>query len=271
MNEKNDSQLPEWIKVELLSHQASLLMTIQILELYRMSIMCLDNNPDFVQEYIKGLEQNLANTSVQPESSSLFLKQAVEHVEALFIELRARTVVALWGDLEDFILTLLAKWLENEPDAMKLEEVRKLKVELGLYEDLEISEKYSYLIELLEEKLKSKYKKGISRFEHLLAPFNLAGKVDERMRRNIFELQHVRNVLVHRRGITDRRLIEACPWLDLEIGQPLVIDHRTFMNYYSSVMDYSLTFNNRILKHFGLEHSNIDTLWPDFIRERRPE
>lgn len=52
---------------------------------------------------------------------------------------------------------------------------------------------------------------GVARFETLLALVELSGAIDEEHRKGLFELQQVRNVIVHRAGIVDRRLREQCP------------------------------------------------------------
>ena len=269
-NNKHSEAIPDWVKTIFLHHYSSLSFTVQMITLYEMGIFALKENPDSVEKFMHILIQNLNSTpDVQP-TIPILLRQVYAKRRIVLFELRAKIIITLWGDLERFILTFMARWLENEPNVMKLEVIRKLKVEVGIYEAIAASEKFEYLVSLLEDKLKSKFSRGASRFENLLAPFELSGAVDERIRKNLFEMQQVRNVWVHRQGIADKRLVETCPWLNLESGDTVIIRHRTFMNYYSSVVDYSLAFQSRVWQYFGEDMAN-ENLWEDFIQNRRPE
>ena len=80
----------------------------------------------------------------------------------------------------------------------------------------------------------------------------MSGSVEEHVKRTLFEMNQVRNVLVHKRGIADRRLVEACPWLNLSLGDSVKVDHKMFQRYDEAVQKYVLTIMDRVSERFGL-------------------
>ena len=90
-------------------------------------------------------------------------------------------------------------------------------------------------------------------------PFGLSGPVDDNVRRDLFELNQIRNAWVHRSGFADRRLVESCPWLNLKVGDAIRIDHKTTERYYNSVMAYALELIVRNGEYFGVDMSTVRT------------
>ena len=155
-------------------------------------------------------------------------KLARQEADKGFPLLYSQALVSMWGSLEDLIHTFLAAWVTNEPKAKQVDALQKLKVSLGEYEALDDEEKGFYIVELLEKELRSPLKHGVSRFEQLLDSFGLSGAVDRGVRENLFEINHMRNVLVHRRGVADRRFVDACPHLGLSVGDKVTVDRQLF-------------------------------------------
>jgi hypothetical protein len=59
------------------------------------------------------------------------------------------------------------------------------------------------------------------RFEALLDFVDLCGPIAESVSRDLRELEQVRNVIVHRNGVVDRRLVEVAYVVAAEIGDHL--------------------------------------------------
>jgi hypothetical protein len=51
--------------------------------------------------------------------------------------------------------------------------------------------------------------------------------------------------------IADRKIVEACPWLGLRIGDPVLISHRLFHEYQNYLWDYVVTIAKRLSAHFS--------------------
>src|SRR5262249_51191654 len=90
-----------------------------------------------------------------------------------------------------------------------------------------------------------------------LEPFGLSGAVPDAVQRDVFELNQVRNCLLHRAGRADRRLIDACPWLGLTTGMPVVVTHQTYQRYVVSLIRYATQLVVRITEHSGVEMKEI--------------
>jgi hypothetical protein len=97
----------------------------------------------------------------------------------------------------------------------------------------------------------------INRFELLLEPFGLSGPVSETTKRGLFELNQVRNSLMHRAGKADRRLIEACPWLNLSAGQTVNLTGDAYKRYQEAAFDYVTEIIIRIGERFGVDMEGV--------------
>jgi hypothetical protein len=106
-------------------------------------------------------------------------------------------------------------------------------------------EQSKYLIEALSDQLGTNLKRGPGRFESLLNAIALGGPIDPRVRPSLVELVEIRNLLVHRGGKTDKKFIDACSWLNIEIGSDLPINRGLFDRCYSAAMWYLLELLRR--------------------------
>jgi len=177
---------------------------------------------------------------------------AQAEVDSGFPILHEQSTVFLWGALEALLQNFCAAWLENRDGAWHGEQVRRLRVRLGEYQALPADERSLWVISLLDQEIGGPLRAGINRFEGLLAVFGLDGAVAEECRKTLFELAHVRNVIVHRRGYVDRRLIAACPWLGLAAGEKIRVSHKMWSGYAHAVAEYVLEMIQRVRVSFGL-------------------
>jgi hypothetical protein len=145
-------------------------------------------------------------------------ESAKEESSKGFSSLYNQAFVTAWGTLEDTIRTFLAVWLENTPEARRKDKVAKLRIRLGEYDPLDEKGKMLYIVELLFQEYGRKM--GLSRYENLLDIFGLSGSYSERIKEVFFEGYHLRNVLVHRRGIVDLESSRHLP-SGYTVGEPV--------------------------------------------------
>lgn len=206
---------------------------------------------------------NKVEKELEPDSSSNLQrakKQAAlaqREVMEGFPVLRAQAVIAIWSSLEAAVRTFLARWLQHADGAMQADIVQRIKVKVGEYEALVGEEKYFYLLDRIEQEVSSALKPGVGRFESLLEPFHLSGAINDKVRRDMLELNQVRNVLVHRYGVVDRRLTDACPWMTIEIGQKIQVDAKMTERYMRSAMEYAVVLIVRVGEKFGANMSEF--------------
>lgn len=188
----------------------------------------------------------------EAEKHAAFAKREVENG---FPILHANAATSLWSHLEATIRLFLARWLENEKSSLDIEPIQKMRVKLGEYERLQGEDRYFFILDRLEQELTAPLKWGVNRFESILALFGLSGEIHEKTQRDIFELNQVRNCLMHRAGRVDRRFADACPWLKLEPGQKFQVSPASVSRYFGSVMRYATEIICRIGDRFGTDMS----------------
>ena len=173
---------------------------------------------------------------------------AQREVETDFPKLHALATIAIWSSLEAFFENLAVAYLAGNPSALGLDPIKRIRVSLADYESMTHEERLLHLVDQLQQEIKTPLKQGVARFEGLLAVFGLGGEVDESVRRDLYELSHVRNVLVHRAGVADRRICAACPWLGLHLGDKVVIGHADFWKYVAAAMKYVTLILRRLTR-----------------------
>jgi len=177
---------------------------------------------------------------------------AQREISSDFSILHSRALVFLWNGLESLVKDILRDWAVNRPEILTSEPWASQRVKIGEYESLDVEQRAAYLVELVDQSVGGPMKQGINRLEKLLEAIHLNGSVEEERRRGLFELQQVRNVLVHRAGIADRRLCELCPSLHLEPGTRVEIDRKKYRKYADSVGGYLTELIFRTAEAFGV-------------------
>ena len=165
-------------------------------------------------------------------------ERARREAERGFPVLNEQSVVNLWSSLETLITEIVACWIKNVPSAKQSEAVRKVPIRLSDYEAMSAEERLFYMVDELERDLSAPLKQGVNRFEVLLALFGLSGEVGDTIKRELFELSHMRNIIIHRRGMADKKLVDACPWLALKTGDLVTVTSDMYVRYFDAVHAY---------------------------------
>lgn len=154
-------------------------------------------------------------------------------------------VVQLWSILESLARAVTEKHVLH-PNAMARDDIQKFTGPVARFIGCDESERGRLLVELLEEKVASSLKRGVNRFESILAAVGLSGPVDETVRRVLYELSQVRNVVAHNNGVADRSFVGACPWFGASVGEQVVITRQSFEAYLSAAHWYLLELDARL-------------------------
>jgi hypothetical protein len=147
---------------------------------------------------------------------------------------------------------MLVGILLNEPEVLRKDVFAKLRVPLAEFEAKDREERVRYLLAEIGRTLGRR--NGVDAFECLLAFFDLSGEVDENIKKLFWEAHHMRNVIVHRASLADRRLIDACPWLKLQINDSVTVSHKFLQMAGRALCDYVLIVTHRLGKRY-----NVDT------------
>lgn len=163
----------------------------------------------------------------------------------------------MYSHLEDVIKKLILRYFRYN-DLTGIDKVNTIKITYAEYVALDEEEKFEYIFVQFEKQFQGKMKNGVERFEELLAPFKLSGKVDEKIANSIMELSLLRNLIAHRGGFVDRKFIELCALKNVrcqyENGQKVRIEFEKFQKFYLAVVCYSNLLKQRILSLDGIDH-----------------
>jgi hypothetical protein len=165
--------------------------------------------------------------------------------------LHAHTLVGLWSAFEVSIEDSLVGMMMNEPDLLGSEAFAKIRIPLAEFEALEKEERMRLLIGELERSQGRKH--GVDRFEALLAQVKLSGPVDQETKKTIWEMHHVRNVIVHRGSVADRRTIQNCPWMGMKVGDRVKVGHHSLAGYDKALHDYLMVIIRRLAIKYDVD------------------
>jgi hypothetical protein len=128
--------------------------------------------------------------------------------------------------------------------------IKALRVDVVRLLNFSRHEQVEYLAREIRQGVAASLKEGVGRYESVLEAVGLSGPVPESVRSAIFELTEVRNVVVHRNAIADRRLKERCPRLQCEIGHAISIPRIDFAVVSSAAIAYLLEIWGRVIGIF---------------------
>lgn len=188
---------------------------------------------------------------------------ATTEVDRGFPLLHAHAAVALWGSLEVLVEDFLVAWLANTPDALRNEALRRIKIPLAEYESLEKEDRLRLLVQELERSNGCASRQRLDQFEAVFHTIGLSGTVEAEIRRDLIELQGIRNVIVHRGGKADGRLVRSCPWMGLKEGDNVSVTHDAYSRYQHSVASYVTNLIYRLGRHFGADMDAPDPNAPE--------
>jgi hypothetical protein len=172
------------------------------------------------------------------ESAKEEAEFARQEIEKEFPLLHAHALVSIWSAMEALFEDVLVAHIIHRPEILKEEVFQKTRIPLATYEQLNQEDKARLLVYELQRTLSSEQRLGLDCFEALLKVVGLAGRVEDGIRRDIYEIQQLRHTIVHRASLADRKLIEACPWLKLMPGERIMISHEHYRRFMEAVNKY---------------------------------
>jgi hypothetical protein len=159
--------------------------------------------------------------------------------------------VRLWALMEALVDELIVEAMRQPQLCCDQSLIGKLKGPLVEFLAASKDEQAEFLAETLKQSVDAALKVGIGRFEAVLSPVGLGGQVDDAVRKALFELGQVRNIIVHKSGKADRRLVEACPWLGVARGAEVHVSATMFRRYLMATYWYLVEIRGRIDERAG--------------------
>jgi hypothetical protein len=170
-----------------------------------------------------------------------------------FTYLFGLAIIRLCSILEALVYDLVVDFISRPEECKDKDLIYGLKGPLLEFATASPEQQADFLAERLKDAVNAGLKPGIGRFESMLEPIGLGGGIDPDVRRVLFELSQVRNAIVHKGGITDKRFAKSCQWLNIKVGKPLKINSQNFFMYRVAVYCYAVELRLRIIGFLGQE------------------
>jgi hypothetical protein len=153
---------------------------------------------------VTNLERIRAERDMQPYEPEDFTAARIEaefarqEIEKEFPLLNAHSLVTIWSAMEALFEDVLVAHIIHRPEILKEEVFQKIRIPLATYEQLNQEDKARLLVYELQRTLSSEQRLGLDCFEALLKVVGLAGRVEDEIRRDIYELQQL--IECHKQG-----------------------------------------------------------------------
>jgi hypothetical protein len=202
-------------------------------------VRALRSDPtDYQEGEIAGAARLAKLTSPEIDAAEYRAALAQREVDNGFNTVHSQGVLSLWSALEDLVKTFVARWLAEIPETRREPPWSDLRIKLGEYEQLDEDQKGYYLVDLAEQNTGAAFRRGVNRFECLLEKLGLSGPVSDEIAKLVFEMQQVRNVIAHRRGVADKRFCESCPTYGVTVGKKVIVSHDKYSAYIGATHGY---------------------------------
>lgn len=180
---------------------------------------------------LEELSKVLKKPDEQVSSARELERAALDELKADLPLLHSAASVLIWGALEAAFRDFIVRWLTHYPCARTVPEFKNVRIRLIDYEMLDGEDRMRYLLGILEQEFAASLKPGAGRFFCLLKPLGIIPDISADDHRILNELAAVRNVIVHKAGIADARILKLCPWLGVSLGDNVTIGHEAFIKY----------------------------------------
>jgi len=244
---------PAWALTACKSFLEQAQVVNEVLDLCMRGVGSITNFPQIVSAIAKA-EGTFGSKAVEEERNraEALKERALREINSGFSTLHSQATISLWSSLESMVKDLVSDWICNRPETLNDTSWANLKVRVGDYEPLDAEQRADYLVELADLNLGGPLKQGVTRFEKLLETIGLGGAVSDEVRKTLFELQQVRNVLVHRQGVADQRFCRTCAWMNMTPGQRVAINRERYEGYVSAAYSYASELIIRTAESFGV-------------------
>jgi integrase len=172
--------------------------------------------------------------------------------------LHGHSLVAIWSALEVMVSDVIETWLLWWAQARTLADA-EVSVPRGQGQP---ADEWAAAIRLaLERKYiqrvnrNPKSPRRLDQYEWMLAAVGLpadAHDQDARMATNLWEMQQIRNVYAHRRGIADARLVHSNRGLPFKVGEQVRIDRSAWADFLVTTVLYADMLTRRMKRALGL-------------------
>jgi hypothetical protein len=101
-----------------------------------------------------------------------------------------------------------------------------------------------FIFDEMDKRIPRSERSGIGRLVAITRALGIPVEVDDGIRRDVHELAHRRNAVLHRGGRADERFVAECPWVEVEVGDVVDLPYDRFMELVTSAIEYMTSVVN---------------------------
>ena len=216
-----------------------------------MSIMATEFSPIILQTAFKQVKKS-KNKKVSDGIKALIAnapaqaKWAKEQRENDFPVIFSHNLIANWGAFEVCMEDVVVAILINDNEAIKKIYAAGIKYKITSNGSLSEDDARN-----IYRKMEYKFRKDfdvIGAFEKKLSLFNLNGDIDSDLGATLCKINSIRNCLLHRSGIIDKKAVDQAPSLKPFLDKKVHISRTDFDKYFRTMVDYLSVLFKRIGK-----------------------
>ena len=221
-------------------HEQSSVTSASLFALYKLSDeSSYRGRPDDLPGRIETFSEAGMNPAFPERAADTALRIRKQHGEPVYTQ----AVIAGWSYLEVLVEDLAVGSIVADKGLLVGERFAKVKRRASVTAETDLPERAAAAVATLERQTSTPG--GVPRFEVVLEAVRLGGQPPPEVVRPLTEMVNIRHVLLHRGGRVDRRLRENCEWLDVHIGDRLVIDDHKYVAYHSALSLYGVSLQGR--------------------------
>jgi hypothetical protein len=254
----NEVVVPDWAQVPLTRWRTRTIDVMNLVESAAHGMAVLENTSLLLEvmfdpaTFSPESEADAAHRAREVREMRTSASRAEGEVRRGFPLLHVLGCVWTWASVEALLEDVLVAVLTNDPALADTEQLRDLRIPWAVAAAGDPEALARSVYREVELRRGSTFKGGVTRFEGLLSVVGLGGAVPSDVRKTVFELGQVRNVILHRGGIADRAFVDQCPWMNIAAGTELRISHHRFEEYVFAVMHYVAIVRSRVSDRYSV-------------------
>lgn len=182
--------------------------------------------------------------------------------------LHNHALMGLWGALEAMVDDVATYWLVMRPASLQSPAFPKLPVDAANFLSLDAVGQMRLIVDELKRKSAGARQVGLAPFEELLSRVGLGGAVDTDVKSVLRIAKALRNVIAHRGGKVDARLMEVCPELGLSTDERVKITPGQLSSITDAMCYYADSLEIRRRQELGLVPHDQGSLASHISTER---
>jgi hypothetical protein len=172
---------------------------------------------------------------------------ALQETESGYSTLNAHVLFQMCAALEALCIDFVRVCIEQDPRLQAKGCLAKVKFSVPDFISMSEADRAAALTVKLLEDLGAPHKLGVDKFHDAFDFVGFGFPVEDDWRRQLREMYAVRNVLLHRGGVADKRFTDTCPWLEAKQGDPVTVSSEQLTAFMQATAEYVLAFRAVLL------------------------